>query len=92
MMNISVIRNGYGRQLGSFNAEGNFNGERIPLVFIRAPYISRAGDGVEILTVCENKIVAARQGNMLVTAFHPEVTDNLTVHKYFIEMINQKKR
>ncbi len=84
-MNISVVRNGYGRQLGSFNTRGNFDGKEIPLVFIRAPYISSVRDNVEILTVCNGKITAARQNNMLATAFHPEVTNNLTVHKYFIE-------
>lgn len=90
VMNISIVRNGYGRQLGSFNATGNFNGREIPLVFIRAPYISSIGEGVEVLTVCNGKIVAARQNNMLAAAFHPEVTNDLTVHKYFIENIVKK--
>ena len=57
------------------------------MVFIRAPYISRVGDGVDVLATVNKKIVAARQENFLVTAFHPELTDDLSVHKYFIDMI-----
>ena len=55
--------------------------------FIRAPYIEKAGDGVEILSVVDGKIVAARQGNQLVSAFHPELTDSTEVQKYFAEML-----
>lgn len=55
--------------------------------FIRAPYIEKAGDGVEILSVVDGKIVAARQDNQLVSAFHPELTDSTEVHKYFAEML-----
>lgn len=56
--------------------------------FIRAPYISRVGDGVEVLAQVDGKTVAARQGKQLVTAFHPELNNDLTVHNYFIKMIN----
>ncbi len=87
-MNITAKRNAYGRQLGSFSVEASFADKgKIPMTFIRAPYIETAGDNVEILAEVENKIVAAKQGNQLVTAFHPELTDDLTVHRYFIEMI-----
>ncbi|MDD6920650.1 MAG: pyridoxal 5'-phosphate synthase glutaminase subunit PdxT [Eubacteriales bacterium] len=87
-MNIVAKRNAYGRQLGSFSVMATFadKGE-VPMVFIRAPYVESAGDNVEILAVVEDKIVAARQENQLVTAFHPELTEDLTVHKYFIDMV-----
>ena len=88
-MNIEAVRNAYGRQLGSFYAEDSFANEgKIPMTFIRAPYISRVGDGVEVLAQVGGKTVAARQGKQLVTAFHPELNNDLTVHNYFIKMIN----
>lgn len=87
-MDISVCRNAYGRQLGSFSAKCEFKGiGEIPMTFIRAPYISEVSDGVDILAVCNNRIVAARQDNQLVTSFHPELTDDLSVHRYFLENI-----
>lgn len=86
-MDITAVRNAYGRQLGSFYTEENFTTfENVPMTFIRAPYIESVGKNVEILSKCNGKIVAAREGNQLVTAFHPELTDNLTVHKYFLDI------
>lgn len=86
-MDIEVVRNGYGRQLGSFYTEEEFKGiGKVPMTFIRAPYISKAGEGVEVLAEVNGKIVAARQGNILVTAFHPELNDDLRVHRYFLNM------
>ena len=87
-MDIKCKRNAYGRQLGSFSAVAPFGhlGE-IPMVFIRAPFIEKASPKVEILAQVDGKIVAARQKNMLVTAFHPELTDDLSVHKYFLEEV-----
>lgn len=91
-MDIEAKKNAYGRQLSSFMATSTFAGkENVPFVFIRAPYIVKASDDVEILAVVNEKIVAARQANQLVTAFHPELTDDLSVHAYFIQMINDKK-
>ncbi len=86
-MDIEVRRNAYGRQLGSFNTVDTFADKRVEMPFIRAPYIEKVGVGVEVLSVVDNKIVAARQGNQLVTAFHPEVTDDINVHRYFLETI-----
>lgn len=87
-MNITAKRNAYGRQLGSFNAKEEFRGiGEIPMTFIRAPYIEEAGEKAEILAVCEGKAVAARQGRQLVTAFHPELTGDTSVHRYFIENV-----
>jgi 5'-phosphate synthase pdxT subunit len=90
-MNIKVKRNAYGRQLGSFQTYGKFNGiGNIPMTFIRAPYIESVLGNVEVLATFDNKIVAAKQQNQLVTAFHPELTDDLSVHKFFIEMITNR--
>lgn len=87
-MNITARRNAYGRQLGSFNAQAEFKGIGVvPMTFIRAPYIEKAGEGVEILAEVGGKIVAARQSNQLVTAFHPELTADTRVHEYFLSMI-----
>lgn len=88
LMDITAERNAYGRQLGSFETTGEFKGiGEIPMRFIRAPYIKKAADGVDVLSVVDNRIVAAREKNMLVTAFHPELTDSLAVHKYFIDRV-----
>lgn len=88
---IIARRNAYGRQLGSFNANAQFDsvGE-IPMVFIRAPYIESVYDNAEALAQIDGKIVAAKYNNQLVTAFHPELTDNTAVHEYFIDMIKNK--
>lgn len=88
-MDIVARRNAYGRQLGSFSATGEFKGiGEIPMVFIRAPYIESAGKRAQTLAVVDGKIVAAREGNQLVTAFHPELTDDTRVHEYFLSMIS----
>lgn len=87
-MDITVKRNAYGRQLGSFYTEDGFDGiGKIPMTFIRAPYIDSVGKGVEVLSEVDGRIVAARQGKQLVTAFHPELTEDLSVHRYFLEEV-----
>ncbi|MFQ7066903.1 MAG: pyridoxal 5'-phosphate synthase glutaminase subunit PdxT [Christensenellaceae bacterium] len=87
-MEISAKRNAYGRQLGSFFSEANMNDiGKVPMTFIRAPYIKSVGKDVEILARVDERIVAARQGNQLVTAFHPELSTDASVHKYFLNMI-----
>ncbi|UAL07311.1 MAG: pyridoxal 5'-phosphate synthase glutaminase subunit PdxT [Candidatus Methanogranum gryphiswaldense] len=86
---MSVRRNAFGRQLGSFFTVSNFDDlGMIPMEFIRAPVIESVGEGVTILSVYNGKIVAARFKNQLVTAFHPELTDDLKVHRYFLSLIN----
>ena len=88
VMDIKARRNAYGRQLGSFNTEEEFKGiGRVPMTFIRAPYIEEAGPEVEILARVDGKAVAARQGNMLVTAFHPELTDDTRIHELFLSIV-----
>ena len=88
-MDIRVKRNAYGRQLGSFNTEDEFRGiGEIPMTFIRAPYIAEVFGEAEVLARVDGKIVAARQNNQLVTACHPELSDDLKVHQYFLNMIS----
>lgn len=92
LLNCTAKRNAYGRQLGSFKTVDNFKGiGEIPMVFIRAPYIAQAGNDVEILAEVDGKIVAARQNNILATAFHPELTDDMSVHKYFIDILKDSQ-
>lgn len=90
-MDIVVERNAYGRQLGSFYTEEECKGVgKIPMTFIRGPIISSLGEGVEILATVDDQIVAAQEQNMLVTSFHPELTDNVRLHQYFINMCKEK--
>lgn len=90
VMDIAVRRNAYGRQIDSFRSEAvipGISGRPLRLVFIRAPWVDRAGNGVDILCRLDGHIVAARQGNMLVTSFHPELTGDPVVHNYFLNMV-----
>jgi 5'-phosphate synthase pdxT subunit len=87
-MDITVRRNAYGRQLGSFYTEAPLQGVgTVPMTFIRAPYIDSVQGEAEALAVVDKHIVAARQGRQLVTAFHPELNDNTRVHDFFLHMI-----
>ena len=90
-MDITVRRNAYGRQLGSFETNAEFSGiGEIPMTFIRAPYIEFVGEKAEVLSTVNDKIIAAKQDRQLVTAFHPELTGSTAVHKYFIDnMVKQ---
>lgn len=94
LMDVKVRRNAFGRQRESFEADLNvpeFGPEPVRAVFIRAPYIESAGPGVKILAAVGDHIVIARQGKLLATAFHPELTDDDRIHKYFIKMIQGKE-
>lgn len=90
LMDIYVRRNAYGSQLDSFKttllipAVAEYP---IPLVFIRAPYVEKADDGVEVLAELDGKIIAVRQGHLLATSFHPELTDDLSFHRYFADIV-----
>lgn len=91
-MDIEVIRNAYGRQLGSFYTLGKFdNMENIKMTFIRAPYVKEVFNDTKILATIDNHIVAVRQNNQLAISFHPELTDEVRVHQYFINMIKENK-
>lgn len=87
-MDTVVRRNAYGRQLGSFHTIGAVAGigEDIPMTFIRAPYIKEAGDDVSVLARVGGNIVAARQSCQLALSFHPELDDDLRIHRYFVRM------
>ncbi|MBY8875369.1 pyridoxal 5'-phosphate synthase glutaminase subunit PdxT [Micromonospora sp. PLK6-60] len=92
---MTVRRNAFGRQVDSFEAPvalTGVDGGPFHAVFIRAPWVERVGDGVEVLgRVAEgpagDRIVAVRQGNLLATSFHPELTGDLRLHRYFVEMV-----
>jgi 5'-phosphate synthase pdxT subunit len=90
LIDVTVERNAYGRQRESFEAETDARLEgqaiTIPMVFIRAPRIVRAGDSVTTLASWRDEPVLAREGSILVSAFHPELTDDLSVHRYFVAM------
>ena len=95
MMDIQVKRNAFGRQRESFETDlkiAVLGDTPFPAVFIRAPLIESVSEGVEVLAkLTDDTIVAARQGNMLVTAFHPELTADMRFHKYFLDMAEGKK-
>ncbi len=88
-MDITVRRNAYGSQLDSFSTDliiPAVDDKPLPLVFIRAPYIVKADSNVTVLAKLDNHIIAAREQNILVSSFHPELTDDLSFHKYFVSM------
>lgn len=89
LMDIKVSRNAFGRQRESFETDLVVKGLQEPLraVFIRAPLITEVGEGVEVLSVYKDEIVTARQGHLLVSSFHPELTDDVSLHQYFIDMV-----
>ena len=87
---VTVKRNAYGKQLGSFYTEQEFKGiGTVPMTFIRAPYIERVEDGVEILAQENGHIVAVREHNQLALSFHPELDEDERIHRYFVEMVRQ---
>ena len=91
---MQVERNSFGRQRESFEAEVEMKAINIPTfhgVFIRAPTIIELGEKVETISNFNDEIVAVKQGNILGTAFHPELTSDISLHKYFFNMIKQTK-
>lgn len=92
LMDSKVLRNAFGRQVDSFEADLDIECVGCPLVravFIRAPYALEVGSDVQVLATCENRIVLFRQGNLLAAAFHPELTNDCRVHQYFIGMAKE---
>ena len=84
---VTVRRNAYGRQLGSFRAYGKFvEHDNVPMEFIRAPYIEAADDDVEIMSVTDGKITAVRYKNQLGIAYHPELCEDTRIFEYFLNM------
>ena len=94
LLDVKIERNSFGRQKDSFEAEisiepigiSSFNG-----VFIRAPSVSEVGNSVEVLAKFEEKIVSVKQGNIIATAFHPELTRDTSLHKSFVQMVSESK-
>ena len=92
LLDAKVERNSFGRQRDSFEATISLDPVNISSfhgVFIRAPSISEVGNNVEILSKFNEKIVAVKQGNILATAFHPELTNDISLHKYFVKIVQQ---
>lgn len=90
VLDIEVIRNAYGRQVNSFEMDLTIQGLSEPFasVFIRAPYVTKVGPNVEILSKHDDKIVMVKQGKLLGCSYHPELTDDLRIHQYFVDMID----
>lgn len=88
-MQIQVKRNAYGRQLGSFYTEEVFGEmkEPVPMTFIRAPYVEKVWGNAQALAEVNGHIVAVCQGNQLVTAFHPELNQDVRIHEYFLKLV-----
>jgi 5'-phosphate synthase pdxT subunit len=93
VMDITVERNSFGRQVDSFEADLAIKdvADSFPAVFIRAPHIVEAGSEVEILSKHNNRIVAAREGQFLGCSFHPELTDKHELTAYFVNMVKEAK-
>jgi pyridoxal 5'-phosphate synthase pdxT subunit len=88
VLDIGVRRNAFGRQLASFETELRFDGGTIDAVFIRAPWVEEAGDGVEVLAEVDGHPVAVRQDNILAVAFHPELGSDLSVHRWLLDRVH----
>ena len=86
-IDITVRRNAFGRQVDSFESDIEFNGKSLHAVFIRAPWVEEVGPGVEVLSSAAHHPVAVRQGSLLATSFHPELTGDRSVHSYFFDEI-----
>lgn len=95
LMDIEVERNGFGRQVHSFEADlevPRLGPEPVTGVFIRAPYVTETGPGVEVLAQVQDRVVLVRQGRYLGAAFHPELTPDRRVHRYFLELVEAAGR
>jgi 5'-phosphate synthase pdxT subunit len=93
LLDLVVRRNAYGRQVASFEADLELEGDPRPLrgVFIRAPWIEDAGPDVEILAEVDGHAVLARDGRLLVAAFHPELTDDTRIHELFVNQVREEQ-
>ena len=94
ILDIKLERNSFGRQKQSFESDISMDSINIPKfngVFIRAPSVSDVGSDVEVLSKFNERIVAVKKGNVIGTAFHPELTEDTALHKYFINLVNTSK-
>jgi 5'-phosphate synthase pdxT subunit len=87
VLDIGVRRNAFGRQLASFETKLIFDGAAIDAVFIRAPWVEDVGEGVEVLAEVDGHPVAVRQGNVLAVAFHPELSSDLSLHRWLVDRV-----
>ena len=85
LIDMEVKRNAFGRQKASFEDKIDILDEKFQGVFIRAPYVEKVGENVDILSKYKDKIIAVKSGNYIATAFHPELTEDTRIHKYFIK-------
>jgi pyridoxal 5'-phosphate synthase pdxT subunit len=88
VLDIEVRRNAFGRQLASFETELQIDGASLDAVFIRAPWVEEAGEGVEVLAEVDGHPVAVRQGNILAVAFHPELSGDLSLHRWLVDRVH----
>lgn len=94
LLDVAVARNAFGRQVDSFEIDlpvPKLGEPPLRAVFIRAPYVTRVGENVEVLASLDGKIVLVQQGNLLGGAFHPELTDDLRLHRYFVELVRASR-
>jgi pyridoxal 5'-phosphate synthase pdxT subunit len=91
LVDMTVRRNAFGRQVASFETDLEVAGEDAPMraVFIRAPVIDEVGEGVEVLATVDGRPVLAREGRFLVAAFHPELTDDTRLHERFLQLVKE---
>ena len=91
LLDVDATRNAYGRQVASFEADIELTGEEEPVrgVFIRAPRVSEAGEGVEVLGRLDDEPVLVREGRILAASFHPELTDDSRIHERFLELVTE---
>ena len=94
VLDVRVRRNAFGRQVASFEAEVDVkgvDGGPVAGAFIRAPWVADAGPEVEVLAEVEGKVVAVRQGNLLATAFHPELSGEVRLHRWLVDLIAERR-
>ncbi len=95
LLDVAVARNAFGRQVDSFEVDlpvPRLGEQPLRAVFIRAPYVTRTGEQVEVLARLDGKVVLVQQANLLGGAFHPELTDDLRLHRYFVEMVRAYRK
>ena len=92
VLDLEVARNGYGRQVASFEADLELEGDALPLrgVFIRAPRVADVGPDVDVLAELDGEPVLLREGHVLVASFHPELTDDTRVHERFLDLVREE--
>ena len=93
LVDLSVRRNAFGRQLASFETDLDVTGIDSPVraVFIRAPWVEEVGEGVEVLAEVDGRPVLAREGRFLVAAFHPELTNDTRLHEQFLDLVREEQ-